>query len=113
MLRLLVCAWTLPKKNLFTIHVAPQFLQFIFEKNENRKITLINRSEVQTASATACVRIEFKTFKRGFPFDFGAGGDPTNGSVAKSQKDKVDSMIMWDSNPLFIKTLSQSKVTTQ
>ena len=50
-------------------------------------------------STAACVRIACKAFKMGVPFDFGSGGDPTSSSIAKSQKHKVDSMIVWDSNP--------------
>ena len=59
----------------------------------------ISRLGVQNATATTCVRIAFKGFEMGIPFEFGAGGDPTNRTLATSQKEKIDAMQMWDGNP--------------
>ena len=59
----------------------------------------ISRLGIQNATATTCARIPFKAFEMGIVFDFGAGGDPTNGTLAMSLKEKIDAMQMWDGNP--------------
>ena len=87
------------KDELFELHIAPQFWKFLFDQNVNRKVSPISRLGVQNATATTCVRIAFKAFEMGIPFEFGAGGDPTNGTLATSQKEKIDAMQMWDGNP--------------
>ena len=87
------------KDELFELHVAPQFWKFLFDQNVNRKVSPISRLGVQNATATTCVRIAFKGFEMGIPFEFGAGGDPTNGTLATSQKEKIDAMQMWAGNP--------------
>ena len=87
------------KKDLFTIHVVPQFWKFVFEKKENSKSTPISKLEVQSTSTTTYLRIAHKEFQMGVVFDFGAGGEPTNGYIVNSQKDQVYSMMLWDNNP--------------
>ena len=57
-----------------------------------------------------CVRIAFKAFEMGIPFEFGAGGDPTNGTLATSQKEKIDAMQMWDGNPSFVHDYNIKKI---
>ena len=62
----------------------------------------ISRLGIQNTIATSCVRIAFKAFEMSIPFDFGAcGGDPKNGTLATSQKEKIGDhvMQMWDGNP--------------
>ena len=61
------------KDELFELHVAPQFWKFLFDQNVNRKVSPISRLGVQNATATTCVRIAFKGFEMGIPFEFGAG----------------------------------------
>ena len=81
------------KDELFELHVAPQFWKFLFDQNINRKVSPISRLGIQNATATTCVRIAFKAFEMGIPFDFGARGDPTNRTLAtRSQKEKIDAM---------------------
>ena len=82
------------------LHVgAPQFGKFLFDQNVNRKVSPISRLGIQDATATTCVRIAFKAFEVGIPFDFGARGYPMNGTLATSQKENIDAMQMWDGNP--------------
>ena len=96
------------KDELFELHVAPQFLwKFLFDQNVNRKVSPISMLGVQNAT---CVRIAFKAFEMGIPFEFGAGGDPTNGTLATSQKEKIDAMQMWDGNPSFVHDYNIKKI---
>ena len=46
----------------------------------------------------------------GIPFDFGAGGSPINGTLATSQKEKIDAMQMWDGNPSFVHDYNIKKI---
>ena len=48
------------------------------------------------------MRIAFKAFEMGILFDFVTGGDPTSGTLANSQKQKIDAIDavqMWQHNP--------------
>ena len=88
------------KDELFEFPVAPQFWKCLFDKKKlNRKVSSISRIGVQNETATTCVRIGFKEFEIGIPFEFGTGGDPTNRTLSTSQKKKIDAMKMWDDNP--------------
>lgn len=48
--------------------------------------------------ATTCVRMAYKSFQLGFKHSFG-DIDPTRGTLAKSQKEKIDKMKDWTDNP--------------
>ena len=74
------------KDELFELHIASQFRKFLFDQNLNRKVSPISRIEIQNETATTCVRIYFRAFEMGIPFEFGTGGDPTNGTLTTSQK---------------------------
>ena len=54
---------------------------------------------MQHANTTTCVRVAFKAFEIGVPFEFGTGGGPTDCTLAKIQKKKIDEMEMWENNP--------------
>ena len=62
----------------------------------------INRQGIQNTTETARVQTVFKAHEAKISFDFGSGGDPTNGPLENSKTKKVDAMVVWDCN-LFVR----------
>lgn len=82
---------------LVSIHALPCFWQFIFERSENRKLRVVKPYDTAEYQATTLVRMAFKAFQLDFPFTCDI--DPTDGTIAESQKVKIDQMKHWSDNP--------------
>ena len=78
----------------------PCFWQFLFQKRAERNIKLVDPFDLTRFGPTTCVRMAYKAYQLSFPFshDF-YGIDPTDGTIAESQKKKVDEMAKWDNRP--------------
>ena len=88
------------KDDLFFIKASPQFWQFVLSENKHRTIKVVDSFDYRKYGATTCVRLAFKAFEmQHFKFDMGEL-DPLNGTLAISQKNKLDKMKNWDDSPL-------------
>ena len=85
-------------EQILSIHASPCFWQFLFQKKSERKIRTVNTADISKYGPTTCVRMAYKAFEMGFPFSFG-GIDPTVGTIASSQKKKIDEMTEWPNSP--------------
>ena len=76
------------------------FGRSFFQKRAERKIKLVDPFDLTRYGPTTCVRMAYKAYQLSFPFshDF-YGIDPTDGTIAESQKKKVDEMAKWDNSP--------------
>eukprot|EP00956_Cyclotella_meneghiniana_P020813 scaffold37180_cov23-Cyclotella_meneghiniana.AAC.3 len=82
------------------IHASPRFWKFLFSSNSERSIELVDTYDCTRYSATTCVRMAYKHFEmQMFKLDM-AELDPTEGTLASSQKAKLDKMKAWENNPL-------------
>jgi hypothetical protein len=82
------------------IHASSRFWKFLFSSNSERTIELVDSYDCSKYSAITCVRMAFKHFQmQMFKLDM-ADLDATVGTLASSQKDKLDKMKTWDKNPL-------------
>ena len=68
------------------------------QKNDDRIIKTVKTFDQSEYDARTCVRMAFKAFEMGFKFDFG-NIDPTDGTLAKSHKEKFDKMLGWVDSP--------------
>lgn len=60
----------------------------------------IHRIGIQNTTAIHCIHVAFKAIEMDISLDFGSGGSPTNGTLANSQKENVNVIvILWDDNP--------------
>ena len=83
---------------LFTMHAAPVFWEFLFGKENEHKVSTARPYVAANYGSTTFVCIAFKVFEMELPFSFG-GVDCTNGTLAKSQKEKFDKMKKWVDSP--------------
>eukprot|EP00956_Cyclotella_meneghiniana_P027530 scaffold61920_cov23-Cyclotella_meneghiniana.AAC.1 len=73
---------------------------FLFSSESDRTIELVDTYDFSKYSATTCVRLAYKHFQMPM-FNLDTGNvDPTTGTLASSQKEKLDKMKAWDNNPL-------------
>ena len=84
--------------NLFTVHAAPVFWEFLLGKEADRRIITAKPYVAPCYGATTCVRIAFKAFEMSLKFDLG-NVDFTQGTLANSQKEKFDKMKSWVDSP--------------
>jgi hypothetical protein len=104
------------------LHVSPYFWKFMFpnkQENEESIISPIQESESERGAATF-VRIAFKAFEMDCKFNY-TGINPTFGTIAESQKVKIDKMSDWPKTPFaeyevtktqnYYKLVSTSKFT--
>ena len=84
---------------LFSIQASPCFWEFVFQKGSERKIKTVNHHG-QSHGPTTCIRMAYKAMRMGFAFSFG-DIDVTDGTIANSQKKKIDEMFEenWTENP--------------
>jgi hypothetical protein len=86
--------------SLLTIKASPRFWEFVFSVKEERTIKVVDSFDYSRYGATTCVRLAFKAFEmQQFKFDMGELS-PSNGTLAVSQKSKLDKMSKWEENPL-------------
>ena len=72
---------------MLSIHASPYFWKLILGRSETRRVAPIFPSSPELSSM-ACVRIAFKSFQMGVPFDFGSV-DLNKGTLVKSKKSKL------------------------
>ena len=81
----------------FTLHVSPHLWELLFLPTNEKRIKVVNPFNIENQSTT-CVRIGFKAKQMQIKYDLGEL-DPSNGTLANSQKAKLDDMKGWVSNP--------------
>ena len=90
----------LSQEKWLQIHASPRFWMFLFSSDSDRTIEVVDQYDYSKYSATTSVRIAFKHFEhQQFKLDMG-DLDPTDGTLASSQKAKLDKMKSWTNNPL-------------
>ena len=88
------------KDELVSIHAAPCFWEFLFQNKTKRMIRVANPYDTSDYGATTLVRIAYKAFDLGFPFTFGdLTPEDVGGTIAESQKVKMDLMSDWHNSP--------------
>ena len=82
------------------IHASPRFWKFLFSTCSDRTIEVVDTYDYSKYNATTCVRMAFKGFEmQNFKLCMN-NLDPTVGTLACSQKEKLDKMKSWTGNPL-------------
>ena len=86
---------------VLSIHASPSFWTFLFQDHAERKIQTVNTINTQAYEATTCIRIAYKAFElTEFDLKFSIDNiDPMIGTIASSQKEKMDRMEDWMDNP--------------
>jgi hypothetical protein len=85
--------------DIFRVHVSPYFWEFAFSKAADRTIRVVDSYNLSKYTSTTCIRLAFKAFEMDqFKLDM-EGLDPTNGTFANSQKEKLDQMKSWEKSP--------------
>ena len=97
---------------LFAIHTLPSFCEFVFEKPENRAICVVNTFKNDEYGATSYIRLAFTAYQmKQFCFSMGEM-DPTRGTCAYSQKEKLDKMNDWMDIPFHMFQCKRGTLTT-
>lgn len=82
------------------VHASPRFWKFLFSTCSDRTIEVVDTYDYSKYTATTCVRMAFKHFHMpNFKLSM-MNLDPTMGTLACSQKEKLDKMKSWTENPL-------------
>ena len=90
----------LSREKWLQIHASPRFWKFLFSSESDRTIKVVDSYDWAKYSATTCVRMAYKHFEmQHFQLNMGEL-DPSAGTLAISQKEKLDKMKSWDNNPL-------------
>ena len=85
--------------SLFTIHASPCFWAFLFQKQNERKIQPADTIRTTKYEVTHAIRIAYKAFQmQQFSYSL-CGIDLARGTIAKSQKEKIDKMNAWHDSP--------------
>ena len=88
--------------DIFRVHASPYFWEFAFSTLANRTIQVVDSYDRSKYTSTTCIHLAFKAFEmQQFKFDM-EDLDPTNGSFAQSQKDKLEKMKNWDKYPFHL-----------
>ena len=94
--------YTSPEEQpVLTMRASPCFWTFLMQKLSDKIIQPVNTINIASYSATTCVRIAFKAYQLGeynVKYSF-ANIDPTKGTIAASQKEKIDRMKVWPESP--------------
>ena len=56
--------------NPLNIHSSPHMLIHVFERKQDRAITVMNEWDHKSCDITSCVRMMFKIYKMGLTFSF-------------------------------------------
>ena len=91
--------------DVITMHVSPHFWQFIFSPKADRVVRPVKA--ISVLGARTAVRIAYKAFQMSQNYHWN-GIDPCSGTLAKSHKEKIDSMSVWENTPFIdFKVLSK------
>ena len=97
------------KEELISIHAAPCFGEFLFQSKTNRVIRVAKPYDTSDYEATL-VRIAFKAFDLDLPFSFSdLTPEDVGGTIAESQKVKIDQMAAWHNSPFLTYTCKKEK----
>ena len=91
----------------FTLHVFPHFWELLFSSSADKRIKVVSPLSIDNP-ATTCVRGAYKSKEMNIKFDM-CGLDPLSGTLAKSQKEKYDTLRGWSGNPFTEFNLKQVK----
>ena len=82
--------------DVITMHVSPHFWQFIFSPRAERVVRPVKA--ISVLGARTAVRVAYKAFQMSQNYHWN-GIDPCSGTLAKSHKEKIDSMSAWENTP--------------
>eukprot|EP00986_Skeletonema_menzelii_P014343 scaffold9453_cov75-Skeletonema_menzelii.AAC.1 len=98
------------KDELVSIHASPCFWEFLFQNKTKRTIRVVKPYDTLEYGATTLVRLAYKAFDLDFPFTFGdLTPDDVGGTIAESQKVKIDQMERWHNNPFITYACKKEK----
>jgi len=86
------------KRVKFALHVRPQLWHLLLCPNSEKRIEVVNQNVLDNP-ATTCVRAAYKSMQMKIKLNLDKLGDPVVGTLAKSQKTKLDEMEGWADYP--------------